>query len=582
MFYKNQSCNFWSIKGSLFQTIMTRYQNIKQIVVLCFTLIQGISSQVIARYPQSTWWSNRTTFYSQKIYCFPYAVGHPSCSRTSMYLYDMRYTPPTNRADKVGYYIDESPCYAQNLVPDWGGASFDILTLKSGECKQCPGGTYIYTKCTPEWNWEYWKWIMRGDNCDSRWIIPKPYEDCSTCIDTPYEVRHCADCPDDLPLSVKGDNTGVGKCFFDCPNGMYAVDGKSCEVQCPPGYRAVQNSVRRTCAQCGEGQYQDAAGQIGCLPCAFGTYQDENGQTECKGCTPGNYLNVNNTCQHCGRGKYQDEPNQVACKNCPDATPFSDDSSSSTADCVATCPQNYKVVENNCQKCPNMWYSMPGNVEKVCKYNSPTCRAGEEPDDGGVCQTCPNGKASEHANNNDCGACPAGTFWDGGLKCEPCPMGTHSNTWGFNTGCAPCAVGKFKKMASSAPCEDCIVGFYSGGSSDRTKCERDAASCYQLHMSIDVTRCTSCAAGFYTLETNTNEDQVARTRVPTSKDQAICQACPDGSIFHTEYIVGGKESGACLQCRPGKYQHADGTCRECEANYNQYQDEYALQLFHQT
>jgi hypothetical protein len=92
-----------------------------------------------------------------------------------------------------------------------------------------------------------------------------------------------------------------------CPVTAATKGSKACVVQSPPlppsclagsGFSAETGK----CAQCGLGEYQPKAGQVGCLQCLPGTYQDRKGRMSCKPCPVKYYMNY---------------PGQDYCKSCP-------------------------------------------------------------------------------------------------------------------------------------------------------------------------------------------------------------------------------------------------------------------------
>ena len=124
-----------------------------------------------------------------------------------------------------------------------------------------------------------------------------------------------------------------------CPIGKFTTEDLSMPcLECPKGWKGIQDGITMKCKECGVGQYQSVAAVPFCLPCLPGYFQYEKGQPQCLNCTVGMYMadveSSESVCKHCEQGRYQNQHAQANCVGCPAGKWNSDEGAISELQCV--------------------------------------------------------------------------------------------------------------------------------------------------------------------------------------------------------------------------------------------------------
>lgn len=429
-----------------------------------------------------------------------------------------------------------------------------------GTCKTCSGpGSTACTTCAKAWYMSLEQPGLCVQECEfGQTKVEKPrrcikcHPDCEACSG-PNEVE-CETCQgksfllpsksnaanDDVGEGFKGAPTvAVGKCYAECPEGLYQNRGtKTCDA----------------CSECGNNQYQrrQCSGfqDTLCrdvLRCAFVPPKSDG--------TPASF------------SEYESEaPTPTSDRKCTDVTKCGKGEEQVTA---AT-----PISDSVCQKC------LPGFVD-------------HDRDGKSACTKCPPGTFTS-ASTTACKKCPAGTIdadSDPTTPCTPCSLengkymeekgGTEcSNVTSCDRGfepinaaradedvrCAECAQGFHKPTIGNAPCTStpwCAPGYQPTRNASLVAdwgCEMCPGGSFKPSIGSEVCKpFTVCKEGFQDFD-------ASHQFLGSDRDQ-FCSPCTPGKTFSV--LDGSRQS--CMpvkKCGLDEYEVAAPTLstdRECAA-----------------
>ena len=268
---------------------------------------------------------------------------------------------------------------------------------------------------------------------------------------------------------VSGCHLPMGRPCTACPRGTYSVSSTATVcTACPVGSTTTADETRSVglCQPCPPGKYADVVtvGGVtfarGCLECGEGQYQPAAGQTQCEFCPQNRW--------HRTKGQVSVE----ACQVCDEATPIYD------RGCKAVPPYHYYNMDNGvalpCSSpIQNFWITSECQNDRDTQFApcSVECAQGTwlsmacTRDKQAVCQPCrvcdPSTQYTVRectpVSNTQCAPCNA-SHWQPGAECNPCPSGSHPSSDG---GCMPCPPNTYGTNGWS--CENCSDGYVSSG-----------------------------------------------------------------------------------------------------------------------
>ena len=423
---------------------------------------------------------------------------------------------------------------------------------------------------------------------------------CTQCGDTTGKAAHT-----DIPSVVETAASCTATCDSSCLICSASTPG-SC-IKCQAGYFL---SAAGTCTMCpaGKGKLHDTAfptvatGDVSCTITCDATCRTCLGTavTECLNCGAGYFWQGSGTCAKCtaGTGKPLDSAIPTTAGSqalCTDTCHLSCSkcSGSTATDCL-NCRSGYFLsAAGTCSVCPKGL----GKITDV-EFPYPSINADGTTACGitcdPTCQTC------EGTANTECVMCAASYWWAGSGTCTICDVGkgiaantspltaasnadscstchtTCSKCKGTGaTDCLNCKAGLY--LASDGSCSVCPLGFgkiedpvlpYPAASSDSGStecgivCHAKCATC----SGTGETDCLSCNAGYFwagagvcTLcdpTTGKPADTILPSAVGTA---ALCTATCDASCSKCK----GTGATDCLNCNPGYFLSAAGTCSMC-------------------
>ena len=494
----------------------------------------------------------------------------------------------------------------------------------SGNCEQCPPGTY--TEAGTRGQCE--RYACPVGMVDEDKDPSTPCTECpfGTFINTPgrtscIEATKCGD----GEIQVSAPTTSSDRTCFECTSDTFKdpTTGRCApHLKCKVGEResvSPTSSTDRLCEPCPKGFFQDIAGQTTCKqaidtcgpgfeetsaptassdrvcsPCDDGYFKLTAGVFACQACTT-----------QCATGKFRTACSSTAdaqCLSCPPGT-YNDDVTATTCKPQVTCSVGqYRVstgtasaatVCSTCSTCPEGQHrtgGCDGIVDTTCVpcETQADCGAGNVLT--GRCRA--NALVGPKCENCDptCRECSG----IGSHKCTSCRADLNLHTDGTCVG--TCAERFYATDASScANCDDSCLTCSGPGATDCLSCppdthlqkEGDGDRCvkdctdgqYHLDKLLDLCRpCTVCPTGTFAASacTPTADTKCRETRACAAGEYEIrkpssivdrrcgdCKACAAG-----EYAKKGDDScnGAfdtvCLSCPTGFYSpDGVGECR---------------------
>lgn len=298
------------------------------------------------------------------------------------------------------------------------------------------------------------------------------------------------------------------------------------------------------CVPCPAGHYSDVFPTNGCEACPPGRSQAREGQTNCTVCTPGRFAanSSSEICDICLQGKYNTQVEGTECKLCPSGRFISD---------RALDPAKHDTRED-CKYCN------PGKLSVEDRSECGDCDPGEYIFNRTSCVSCPEGKYSPAAIDDDCVVCGAGFFTNlptRASECLECSAGTYSHE--LSTACLECGPGTYSE-GQAASCRECSPGYFGTNYS--------ASSCTPCQLGRTTDRfgqseCPACPAGQYqeaTGQANCSICEVGRFTAEAGAD--TCFECSVGTYQTVP------EATSCIDCPAGRFQSATGQaeCMLCE------------------
>ena len=313
---------------------------------------------------------------------------------------------------------------------------------------------------------------------------------------------------DTLPGTLLDPSSIIFDTTFKCESGQVVVDDQC--VPCPPG--TYFDEAKQICTKCAIGFYNPDFAQRACTKCP--AVQDLEGVTkdlgstkssDCKQkCAAGHFYDEpTNLCRPCGFGNYQPEEGQFRCELCGVGLTTRTKRATSEAECREDCQDGFQLgITGECEQCPVGTYRMQGRDRgcKACPADRTTNRAASKTIEDCNLPICIPGQYL-NANDNECQACPVGTFQPNSQEtsCIRCPYDTSTVTVGATneTECTnPCKAkdngeGRcdrnarclFLKETNDHKCE-CKFGYEGdgdkGGLGCKSKCDgfcRNGGSC---------------------------------------------------------------------------------------------------------
>jgi len=313
---------------------------------------------------------------------------------------------------------------------------------------------------------------------------------------------------DTLPGTLLDPSSIIFDTTFKCESGQVVVDDQC--VPCPPG--TYFDEAKQICTKCAIGFYNPDFAQRACTKCP--AVQDLEGVTkdlgstkssDCKQkCAAGHFYDEpTNLCRPCGFGNYQPEEGQFRCELCGVGLTTRTKRATSEAECREDCQDGFQLgLTGECEQCPVGTYRLQGRDRgcKACPADRTTNRAASKTIEDCNLPICIPGQYL-NANDNECQACPVGTFQPNSQEtsCIRCPYDTSTATVGSTneTQCTnPCKAKDngegmcdrnarclFLKEQNDHTCE-CKFGYEGdgekGGLGCKSKCDgfcRNGGSC---------------------------------------------------------------------------------------------------------
>ena len=355
-----------------------------------------------------------------------------------------------------------------------------------------------------------------------------------------------------------------------CPATQYVICNASTSIcaTCALGSTTLLPGMS-SCSLCPVGTYGIAGGT--CVPCASGSFSTL-GSTACTNCSAGTYLS-GTQCANCTGGTYSGS-GATSCTPCVNlignATYLANQPGTNATNCPLACRAgfNYAPNMNACSPCSVGQWSAAGSTTcgacTLLPINATYSGVGTS---ATACPfTCNSGYYQSGAS---CVPCAAGTFSLAGA-CVPCAMGTYSSLASTNctqcqpgyyslsgwSNCTACAAGT---RLSAGVCVPCVASSYSASNS--TTCSICAAGTYSLS---GATACTACP--------NQNGYTAFLGRSASSScpfyciagsfmlNRTICTACANGTFAAT---IGATR---CTNCAAGYWSGAGSTvCTACSS-----------------
>ena len=333
----------------------------------------------------------------------------------------------------------------------------DAQTLSC--CEQCKKG-YVYKNgintrvfCNIPGQTPYAGW---GD-CVSVCTNGGLSEYCMSCEDNYYmDFSRCTSpC-----LACAAGKVGTGNPDDQCQRCQpgYRIENYGC-TQCVPG--KYQDGTHQTsCKNCQTNYYSDTAGATICYQqsiCAAGTYMSKDAtitsNRECTPCPAGTYSeyrNIDSTCSSCPSGKYQSFQGMTFCYEHAPCVPSQKQISAGTS-----------TQDFVCENCVSPWTTRLGSqtacsdcVAGKYKLGSTTCTDCNCVSQGEVYINCPVGSTAKGCNF--CTGTQPGSYCEIGKQPSEVCNGMQTQ----DVQCVPCPAGKYKSVANSRSCVDCLTGFY--------------------------------------------------------------------------------------------------------------------------
>jgi len=240
---------------------------------------------------------------------------------------------------------------------------------------------------------------------------------------------------DTLPGTLLDPSSILFESSFRCQVGEVVVDDKC--VPCPPG--TFFNKDNQECTKCQIGFYNPSVRQLSCVACPI--IQDLEGVTEGRGattpedckekCAAGHYYDtITDLCRPCGHGRFQPEEGQFTCELCGVGLTTRTKKAISESDCRPDCENGHQLsINGECETCPLGQYRTRGLHRgcQDCPANRTTSSAGSISEEDCNLPVCVPGQYL-NATNNQCQACPVGTYQPEAqqTQCIDCPPNTST------------------------------------------------------------------------------------------------------------------------------------------------------------
>ena len=312
------------------------------------------------------------------------------------------------------------------------------------------------------------------------------------------EYRRCTKCPVGTFMPLSRTKAGKTTVCVVCPIGKMSFHWRDAHN------RALEQATTE--------------GAFACTACAPGTFSHTRGVAHCKMCTEGHFSHMKGAvkCQKCAPGKFQPFRSRSYCKICPNGR------------------FQPKKMATKCERCKGC---AAGQYRYGCK---PETR-------GGMCLSCPLGKAKAKDGRGGCASCKAGTFQsvEGKRYCLPCAAGRYADYMGSTVceSCKLCPTGTFRKGCvggTRGACSNCPAGKFKAHHNQPscTQCPSGKFQPPQKLLGGPRERCLACLPGFF----------------QSARGSSSCQPCPACSAAGRHRMgCTGATKGACFDCEPGKY-----------------------------
>lgn len=371
-----------------------------------------------------------------------------------------------------GWTQSENCCTQCKKNYIYTGGSYKSVNCYGSPCATYCVSNYIYCQSCAAGQYRRWNYC----------------EECVTCPAGKYSINtnECANCEpgyfcqDGIRYGCyEGTYTassGQSICEY-CVNGKYAVGtpGTGCTT-CESGYRCY-NGVRYACDP---GTFRTETGYDFCYYCDINTFQPNPGQPRCNSCTtcPTGYMvsksscsvygsTVDRECTICPAGSYSASSNAASCTSCPDGT-YQNNAGQSTCKTFTVCQPGQttttvgdRTKDYVCSTCTSPWTTRLGSqtscsdcVAGKYKLGSTTCTDCNCVSQGEVYINCPVGSTAKGCNF--CTGTQSGSYCEIGKQPSEVCNGMQTQ----DVQCVPCPAGKYKSVANSRSCVDCLTGFY--------------------------------------------------------------------------------------------------------------------------
>jgi len=484
-----------------------------------------------------------------------------------------------------------SPDGKQIAVADSGNNAIRLVSL---DCIECPAATYKgapgsadCTQCPSNSTSRAGSQALADCLCRRGLVMVNGT--CLACkagsFNSVEGAATCTPCP---AGTYSSETAAVSdRTCSPCPRFAFSDAGSASKATCVciPGFSGAPGQDIN-CSACARGFYKDVNGSTACQPCASGTFSREGGASGCTACKAGSFSPVINAtaCGSCGAGAYSAAPASETCTAC-EAGKYS---SSTGASVCADCPAGSYSDKSGALGCLPCSF---GSFATRASRNCTACEVGKYSNNTGasVCTDCTAGSYSNVPSARRCALCPARTYSKqaAATVCWQCPVSAFATQGSSeclcNVGysgprlgqCIACALGKYKAVNGSSPCELCPRAKYSSvnASSACSLCPPFSTSREGSAKLVDC----ECNPGY----TNAPQDLQPRANASSMTSSLIngsaASACNTSSACNTNFStnVTANLSGftatagilQCRQCAAGTFKPTTGSagCTRCAA-----------------
>ena len=312
-------------------------------------------------------------------------------------------------------------------------------------------------------------------------------------------------------------------------------------------------------------------------------------------------LNHNDTCKKCPRNHYcpneitQQLPNVVPCleNEYTDGEGFQ-----KRTDCL--CDAGSKLVADGptmrCLPCTEGERCVDGVVQEAfCHlgyrvatddHSACVCMSGFFESSGKNCRPCRMGTVKPELGNQECRACPAGSFSYNSTTCLPCAVDRESDAGSHecsckeplvddNGECRPCNVGysyrKYDTKATCDPCHDFSTSEPSSSDQARRKC-----FCKPGYKAVGEDHCEPCPENTYWRQSGCTPcgAGLLSPEASVSQENCTCATCT-AMVWNGVYACFSscaENVTNCTACEVGKFKRAysdegnENKCERCGVN----------------